>query len=200
MGEGFGLLPYTHQGNIMGVVLYKEGNTHEEFGIKCEIGIFPVDMMESLLAVGWKTHPKFISEDKKPKIQSVPKIKDKPKEMSAYEEGQKEEVVQEYGINKRLDNLEKKIEDAEELMDEEEKAEYDKNVQEKSFYQRIVDFAKEEKEKEEKIFSKVENNYTIKDSKEEILEKEAEVKEEVKKKTKRRGRPKGSKNRKYRKK
>ena len=46
----------------MGVVLYREGNTHVNRGIKCEACVFPVDRMQANLNAGWVTDPRKLYE------------------------------------------------------------------------------------------------------------------------------------------
>lgn len=39
----------------MGVMLYRPGNTHIIRDVTCEMGVFPVEMLEDQLKSGWKT-------------------------------------------------------------------------------------------------------------------------------------------------
>lgn len=46
----------------MAIVLYREGDTHEEHGVKCEIGRFPVARLQAHLDAGWVTDPTQLCE------------------------------------------------------------------------------------------------------------------------------------------
>lgn len=41
----------------MAVILYREGNTHTNRGIKCEARVFPVERMQAHLDDGWVLDP-----------------------------------------------------------------------------------------------------------------------------------------------
>ena len=56
-------------------ILYKEGNTHTNRGVKCEAGRFPVNRVKALLEAGWVTDPRTlygendVSEEKEPEAE-----------------------------------------------------------------------------------------------------------------------------------
>jgi hypothetical protein len=46
----------------MACILYKEGNSHTNRGVKCEAGRFPVNRVKALLEAGWVTDPRQLYE------------------------------------------------------------------------------------------------------------------------------------------